>query len=92
MQITSHSHISPVLKHCIILDEEEDSHGQTGCNSLKKKKIKNKIKNRIRDTCKINTKKFGWICFLVIQSSKSSVMLVNSQQVCLGVSKPVVLF
>ena len=36
MHINSQSHISPVLKHCIILDEEEDSHGQTGCNSLKK--------------------------------------------------------
>ena len=34
----------------------------------------------------------GWICFLVIYSLKSSVMLVNSQQVCLRVSNPVVLF
>ena len=51
IQIKSHSHISPVLKHCIILDEEEDSHEQTGCNFLKK--------SRIRDTCNINTKKLG---------------------------------
>ena len=34
----------------------------------------------------------GWICFLVIYSLKSSAMLVNSQQVCLRVSNPVVLF
>lgn len=32
----------------------------------------------------------GWICFSVIYSLKSSVMLVNSQQVCLRVSNPVV--
>ena len=36
MHIKSQSHTSPVLKHCIILDEEEDSHEQTGCNFLKK--------------------------------------------------------
>lgn len=36
MNIKSQSHTSPVLKHCIVLDEEEDSHGQTGCNFLKK--------------------------------------------------------
>ena len=32
----------------------------------------------------------GWICFSVIYSLKSSVMLVNSQHVCLRVSNPVV--
>ena len=66
MQIKSHSHISPVLKHCIVLDEEEDSHGQTGCNFLKKAEYGIHVISTQKSLSKLQNS--SRICILMVSS------------------------